>query len=574
MKRNNIITAAVLTVLAGLLAASCQKTTIQQENRQDEGTEVLTFSPVVSEYVNPESELTTKGTLINDETTKKSIAFPTTKEFYVAAWNIPTTGDPVPFITDFQTVKYFNTQLAPGVNRNMWNTIGADGKIVEYTWRPLADKQTPETNLFYAYSNLSTGSEVAASIDGSTHKPVMVLDHTVPTAASAQTDILLGGYKGNGKDNSSGIGGTATINFQHPLTAVKITMGTVKATKSFSIKSVSLEGIYAGGKATMKDDMSITWAPAEVEGVVVTTTVSQDITTTPASGSKLQIGETFIVMPQAFASNESARIKVSVTADGRDLDLYYPLVDSDNWQAGHVVTYEISYNGHEGVQLWENGPYWATKNVGAESSDEYGWFFSWGNVDGYVPTGMAAGSTTCTWKTPDGTSTLSGGFSDGNYRGTPGASWAGAPAEGDYVPDATHDAAYKHMGEKWRMPTEAELQALLNNTNHAFIYRNGHSGYLFTGKSGIYASRSIFIPSAGYGAVTEYNEASYTGMCWSCTIATTAANGKAYFLYWKKTSGEYPEDVLKVDNFIKYYGRTIRAVENVPYVETPSGSGN
>lgn len=37
----------------------------------------------------------------------------------------------------------------------------------------------------------------------------------------------------------------------------------------------------------------------------------------------------------------------------------------------------------QGIQLWEGGPLWADRNVGAKNSLDPGLFFSWGNVDGH-----------------------------------------------------------------------------------------------------------------------------------------------------------------------------------------------
>ena len=34
-------------------------------------------------------------------------------------------------------------------------------------------------------------------------------------------------------------------------------------------------------------------------------------------------------------------------------------------------------NEHNGVQLWEDGPYWATTNIGAERPEDYGYYFWW-----------------------------------------------------------------------------------------------------------------------------------------------------------------------------------------------------
>ena len=40
-------------------------------------------------------------------------------------------------------------------------------------------------------------------------------------------------------------------------------------------------------------------------------------------------------------------------------------------------------DGHEKVQLWENGPYWAKTNIGADEPWEQGCYFWWGDIIGY-----------------------------------------------------------------------------------------------------------------------------------------------------------------------------------------------
>ena len=48
-----------------------------------------------------------------------------------------------------------------------------------------------------------------------------------------------------------------------------------------------------------------------------------------------------------------------------------------------------SSGGSGGVQLWENGPYWAECNVGATRPEEYGYYFWWGDTVGYSRSGGA-----------------------------------------------------------------------------------------------------------------------------------------------------------------------------------------
>ena len=52
--------------------------------------------------------------------------------------------------------------------------------------------------------------------------------------------------------------------------------------------------------------------------------------------------------------------------------------------ASFVVTIAEDFGG---VQLWENGPYWAEYNVGASKPEEYGYYFWWGDTVGYTRSG-------------------------------------------------------------------------------------------------------------------------------------------------------------------------------------------
>lgn len=163
-----------------------------------------------------------------------------------------------------------------------------------------------------------------------------------------------------------------------------------------------------------------------------------------------------------------------------------------------------------GVQLWENGPYWAECNVGATKPEEYGYHFWWGdtvgykrnaNNDGWVSvkdgTSFSFSSGNCPTNDKDNSALLSAGYID---------------SSGNLV--AAHDAATAHLGAPWRMPTEAEFQALSSNCTTTWTTRNGVSGRLVTGK-GAYASKSIFLPAAGDDSGV-YGPGSY-GYYWSST---------------------------------------------------------
>ena len=72
----------------------------------------------------------------------------------------------------------------------------------------------------------------------------------------------------------------------------------------------------------------------------------------------------------------------------------------------------------------------------------------------------------------------------------------------EYVLAPEHDAAQVHWGGNWRMPTDQELQGLIDNCDWTWVTVNGVNGYEVRGKAG-YASASIFLPAAGVGVTTS-----------------------------------------------------------------------
>ena len=193
-----------------------------------------------------------------------------------------------------------------------------------------------------------------------------------------------------------------------------------------------------------------------------------------------------------------------------------------------------------GVQLWENGPYWAECNVGAATPEGYGYYFWWGDTVGYRRKNNA-------WVASDG-STSSFSFRSSNTP-TYGKDNATLLSEGwiDSTGNlvAAHDAATAHLGAPWRIPTDAEFVALTNNCTTEWITTNGVSGQLVMGK-GDYANRSIFLPAAGSGALSSLSSSGSYGRCWS---STTYSFGSAI------TAGCLGIDSLRI--FLSSYNRSV-----------------
>ncbi len=140
-------------------------------------------------------------------------------------------------------------------------------------------------------------------------------------------------------------------------------------------------------------------------------------------------------------------------------------------------------NGHEWVDLGLTVK-WATCNVGADSPEEYGDYFAWGEV---LPKEEYTQANSVTY----GDSTIS-----------------------DISGNPQYDAATANWGGAWRMPTYKEIKEMYVYCTIEWTVQNGVAGQLFTSKK---TGKSIFFPAAGYIDSTElFFPASY-GRYWSAS---------------------------------------------------------
>jgi len=266
------------------------------------------------------------------------------------------------------------------------------------------------------------------------------------------------------------------------------------------------------GKVDIEYTVSGLKAAAEDKELVPTIKVlSVDRTTTPwttnyADSSCLFVGP----------SGKNALTDAEATKDGSHKIVW----DMDKQGLSFVSTnviFAVLGEGKElgGVQLWEDGPYWAECNVGAAQPQDYGYYFWWGDIVGYKRNAANNGWVSVT----DGTAFT---FAEGNCP-TYQKDNAALKTAG-YIDDtgnlvAAHDAATKHLGAPWRMPTNNEIQELANNCSTTWTDNwngTGAAGYVVTGK-GDYASKSIFLPAAGYGYDSDLDSTGSDGYYWSST---------------------------------------------------------
>ena len=116
---------------------------------------------------------------------------------------------------------------------------------------------------------------------------------------------------------------------------------------------------------------------------------------------------------------------------------------------------------------------------------------------------------------------------------------------------AAHDAATAHLGAPWRMPTDAEFAALIENCTTTWITTNGVPGRLVTGKDS-YANRSIFLPAAGFGTDSYFYYSGSYGDYWSSSPDSYTSNDAWGLRFNSSNFYRYSS--------IRYYGRSVRPV--------------
>ena len=188
--------------------------------------------------------------------------------------------------------------------------------------------------------------------------------------------------------------------------------------------------------------------------------------------------------------------------------------DDDDDSSDDTVSGKIS--GHYYVDLGLSVK-WATCNIGADSPEDYGNYYAWGETeikDEYTE------SNSVTWDVE----------------------------MDDISGNAEYDAATANWGSKWRMPTSAEIEELVDDCTWEWTTLNDVNGYLVTGSNG----NSIFLPAAGWCDGTSLNGLGERGNYWSSTPEESNIQHACGLRF---SSSYHYSNVYTRD-----YGRTVRPV--------------
>ena len=191
-------------------------------------------------------------------------------------------------------------------------------------------------------------------------------------------------------------------------------------------------------------------------------------------------------------------------------------------QAGHARTYTVTAEeGEIAADYVDMGTdvMWARCNLGAESLENFGNFYAWGETTPYytsldiTETGSSAVFNSVKWA--EG---RTAGYAWSNYFDATSSSGSSFKTytKANQVLALKDDAANVALGGKWRMPTTEEVVELYNVCTLQNATVKGVRGVLFTSTI---TGNTLFIPGNGHFSGTTYNSTNSYRL-WSSTLCS------------------------------------------------------
>ena len=132
----------------------------------------------------------------------------------------------------------------------------------------------------------------------------------------------------------------------------------------------------------------------------------------------------------------------------------------------------MKHNNHDYVDLGlPSGTLWATCNVGANSPEEYGDYFAWGETE----TKDNYDCDTYKWGTAAYDTIFNGWYLETLTKYNTDSGYG--TVDNKTTLTLADDAARANWGGKWRMPTDAEWEELMNSCTWTWTTLNGVKGY-------------------------------------------------------------------------------------------------
>ena len=166
----------------------------------------------------------------------------------------------------------------------------------------------------------------------------------------------------------------------------------------------------------------------------------------------------------------------------------------------HALAYAYPSAQQEDVDLGlPSGTLWATCNVGANSPEEYGDYFAWGET------------THKLYYSWENYKWCNGSLNRLTKYCTHAQYGNGGMRDNKTELELNDDAAYVKMGSSWSIPTTDQLSELRAKCSWLWTMINGTNGYLVIGPNG----STIFLPATGYRSSYSLNVEGSYGYYWA-----------------------------------------------------------
>ena len=238
---------------------------------------------------------------------------------------------------------------------------------------------------------------------------------------------------------------------------------------------------------------------------------------------KVEFVQTVDGVSTALTLQRNYRYLVNVSYDGGDGLVYSISIVDWNSETEFTVTGDDLKGGYDddedaedeedeedeeetsyaSVDMGDDDIEWATMNVGADSPEDYGDYYAWGEIY----TKETYTKDNCTTNDLD---------------------------LDDISGNATYDVATAKWGDDWRMPTKEEVQALMDECTLEFTTENGINCALLTASNG----NTILLPTGGF---------------WNYSTIWHLGDEIAY---WTATAGESATAILLRSSTVLYFNNS------------------
>lgn len=207
-----------------------------------------------------------------------------------------------------------------------------------------------------------------------------------------------------------------------------------------------------------------------------------------------------------------------------------------------------------------SGTLWSTCNIGANSPEEFGDYFAWGETE---PKQIYTWDT-YKWCNDDNSEQLT------KYCNNPVYGFNGF-VDNLISLEESDDAATVNWGDDWCIPTYEQWQELIDHTTAQWTTYNGVYGRLYTAFNG----NSLFLPAAGFLDETSGNYIGTYGSYWTNWLNTLYPQNAWRFGFDRDNYSNQMNDLI---TYLRRWGLSIRPVRRSdspnPPSDTPVGAIN